>query len=223
MDNNVSQSNIISSTQELSPFEPIKPHLDFKKICLITGMAIIILLTGTGSYILGQNSVRPAALITPTITQIAQKTCSLEAKVCPDGSSVGRSGPNCEFAPCPTVIPSVTNTKLSVDQKNRCNDASIRKLNNAQAYVYQKEDYKKIGTPEIQFEGILTKNPPLPSNMATTLMRELTYKLNGINIDTRDDLSEYINKVVIITGKVNKFQLEGRSLTEIIPVNITCK
>lgn len=29
------------------------------------------------------------------------KACTLEAKLCPDGSSVGRTGPNCEFAPCP--------------------------------------------------------------------------------------------------------------------------
>lgn len=28
--------------------------------------------------------------------------CTAEAKLCPDGSAVGRSGPNCEFAPCPT-------------------------------------------------------------------------------------------------------------------------
>ena len=28
--------------------------------------------------------------------------CTMEAKVCPDGSSVGRGGPNCEFAACPT-------------------------------------------------------------------------------------------------------------------------
>lgn len=27
--------------------------------------------------------------------------CTVEAKVCPDGSAVGRSGPNCEFAACP--------------------------------------------------------------------------------------------------------------------------
>ncbi len=27
--------------------------------------------------------------------------CTEEAKVCPDGSSVGREGPNCEFAACP--------------------------------------------------------------------------------------------------------------------------
>jgi hypothetical protein len=27
--------------------------------------------------------------------------CTMEAKQCPDGSYVGRSGPKCEFAPCP--------------------------------------------------------------------------------------------------------------------------
>lgn len=27
--------------------------------------------------------------------------CTMEAKICPDGSSVSRTGPNCEFAPCP--------------------------------------------------------------------------------------------------------------------------
>lgn len=27
--------------------------------------------------------------------------CTLEARLCPDGSYVGRTGPNCEFAECP--------------------------------------------------------------------------------------------------------------------------
>lgn len=27
--------------------------------------------------------------------------CTMEAKICPDGSAVGRTGPNCSFAPCP--------------------------------------------------------------------------------------------------------------------------
>lgn len=30
--------------------------------------------------------------------------CTMEAKLCPDGSAVGRTGPKCEFAPCPTSI-----------------------------------------------------------------------------------------------------------------------
>lgn len=29
--------------------------------------------------------------------------CTLEAKICPDGSSVGRTGPNCTFADCPPL------------------------------------------------------------------------------------------------------------------------
>jgi hypothetical protein len=27
--------------------------------------------------------------------------CTMDAKICADGSAVGRSGPNCEFAACP--------------------------------------------------------------------------------------------------------------------------
>lgn len=27
--------------------------------------------------------------------------CTMDAKLCPDGSYVSRQGPNCEFAPCP--------------------------------------------------------------------------------------------------------------------------
>lgn len=29
--------------------------------------------------------------------------CTLEAMICPDGSSVGRTGPSCEFTPCPSA------------------------------------------------------------------------------------------------------------------------
>ncbi len=37
----------------------------------------------------------------PNTDQIA---CTMEAKICPDGSAVGRSGPKCEFAECPVVV-----------------------------------------------------------------------------------------------------------------------
>ncbi|MFA5047821.1 MAG: hypothetical protein WC516_02140 [Patescibacteria group bacterium] len=30
--------------------------------------------------------------------------CTMEARLCPDGSAVGRSGPKCEFAKCPEVV-----------------------------------------------------------------------------------------------------------------------
>lgn len=39
--------------------------------------------------------------------------CSMEAKMCPDGVNyVSRTGPNCEFAACPTIA-STTRTYLN--------------------------------------------------------------------------------------------------------------
>lgn len=37
----------------------------------------------------------------PQAAQADSVMCTMDAKLCPDGSAVGRSGPNCEFAPCP--------------------------------------------------------------------------------------------------------------------------
>ena len=32
-----------------------------------------------------------------------ESVCTMDAKVCPDGTFVGRVGPNCEFAKCPSI------------------------------------------------------------------------------------------------------------------------
>jgi len=47
--------------------------------------------------------------------QTQPTACTKEAKVCPDGSTVGRTGSNCEFASCPTGISadSLKNVTLS--------------------------------------------------------------------------------------------------------------
>lgn len=46
-----------------------------------------------GVYFVYQRFVKPV--------DIGRTACSAEAKLCPDGSVVGRIGPNCEFAECP--------------------------------------------------------------------------------------------------------------------------
>lgn len=38
----------------------------------------------------------------PVYSNPQQKACTEDARICPDGSTVGRTGPNCEFAKCPT-------------------------------------------------------------------------------------------------------------------------
>lgn len=44
-----------------------------------------------------------------------QIACTDEAKLCPDGSAVGRTGPNCEFTSCPGEE---TKTYCTSEQRN---------------------------------------------------------------------------------------------------------
>lgn len=64
-----------------------------------------------------------AAACSPTPPASAPDTpssgCTEEAKVCPDGSSVGREGPDCEFAACPGEA-----TKACTEDAKVCPDGS---------------------------------------------------------------------------------------------------
>ncbi|MCK9344883.1 MAG: Gmad2 immunoglobulin-like domain-containing protein [Candidatus Pacebacteria bacterium] len=55
--------------------------------------------------------------------------CTMEAKVCPDGSAVGRTGPNCEFAECPPVltssVPTSNDLVLGISETGQAGDVSI--------------------------------------------------------------------------------------------------
>jgi hypothetical protein len=55
----------------------------------------------------------------------AQIACTMEAKLCPDGSYVGRQGPQCEFAACPTLTES---SKAKLNQKILNNGVYITPL-----------------------------------------------------------------------------------------------
>lgn len=71
--------------------QTIEPKKSLPKLPLIIAAVILVatLITG-GAYFLNQQSNNKIA-------------CTQEAKLCPDGSSVGRTGPKCEFAKCPAI------------------------------------------------------------------------------------------------------------------------
>lgn len=98
------------SSQSQSPIpEPISPKSwPILSPSLIIGGLLLLLLVGAGGFYLGKTSTKPS--ITPTPTDPQEKGCTMEAKICPDGTAVGRAGPNCEFAPCPTQVLHVTQT-----------------------------------------------------------------------------------------------------------------
>lgn len=64
--------------------------------------------TTTASVVVTNGST--AGTSTPSATSTGAVFCTQDAKLCPDGSYVGRSGPNCSFAPCPhaSALPTVS-------------------------------------------------------------------------------------------------------------------
>lgn len=63
-----------------------------------------------------------------TVVPDTTVACTEEAKVCPDGSSVGRTEPNCEFAACPGVPPVTEATTAALNQKIFTNGVFITPL-----------------------------------------------------------------------------------------------
>lgn len=79
-----------------------------------------------------------------------QIACTMEAKICPDGSSVGRSAPNCEFAACPDATAgwkTYTNDKYNFSIKYPTDYTFTDKPGNNLGYGF-----------DVQYEGV-----PFPS------------------------------------------------------------
>lgn len=76
---------------------------------MIVGALLLVSVVGAGAYYAGTQQAASTVVVTDTqIIQYPEESaelesvaCTMEAKVCPDGSSVGRTGPNCEFSMCP--------------------------------------------------------------------------------------------------------------------------
>lgn len=75
----------------------------------LLSVAVLVLTLSLG-YIAGKQNLSlfglaPTPSPSPSSSPSPGVACTLDAKICPDGSSVGRTPPSCEFAPCPTSTP----------------------------------------------------------------------------------------------------------------------
>ncbi len=86
-----------------------------KKGMWVVIVIVLLIAVGVGGYWFGVESSKleqdpepPAVAVEPTaIPGTNNVACTEDARVCPDGSSVGRIPPACEFAACPTT-PEIT-------------------------------------------------------------------------------------------------------------------
>lgn len=72
------------------------------RILILIGLLLLLFVTVNlfGKDLLFKNISKTDI---PDNTPTEGTFCTLDAKMCPDGSYVGRVGPKCEFAECPTV------------------------------------------------------------------------------------------------------------------------
>lgn len=111
----------------------------------------------------------------------APVACTMEAKLCPDGSSVGRSGPNCEFAACPTQS---SNTSPTID------------MSKWQTYT------DKVYGFEIKYPNNyrIVQNDPYYSNNDILLIDTNDGVSYGVVIEVWNTESEYLNKYHVSEG-----------------------
>jgi hypothetical protein len=69
---------------------------------------IILVICGIGALMI-------TFILTQTPAVAPEIGCTLEAKICPDGSAVGRTGPNCEFTPCSVESASSPDNLIVID------------------------------------------------------------------------------------------------------------
>jgi hypothetical protein len=131
---------------------PISRPTTLRKMLLAVGSFILLASTFVSGYYFGtlqnqaanfgeKNIVTP-----PSATQNATE-CTLEAMLCPDGTSVGRTGPNCEFAECPAVA-----------ESSQSEQALVTYSNDAYGYSFQYPESWKVTTEDyISAAGPSTK------------------------------------------------------------------
>ncbi len=163
-------------------------------IFLLIGILFLVIVAG-GAYYLGKlNTPQP-------------KACTLEAKICADGSSVGRVGPNCEFAPCPS--PSSTNSAVSPAPNGAGETANWKTYTNTQygfslQYQFTWAVSENIYTPNLApmlFIVAWVKNAAMtefPSDMSVTVYSN----------SNNEDVKTFINKhIALIPGDTNIQQI----------------
>lgn len=117
-----------------------------------------------------------------------QRACTQEAKICPDGTSVGRSGPNCEFTSCPSPKPTPM-----VDETANWKTYINKKLGFSIEYPEKELPYVIDGPYGPFFSINQEPNPHGASYLGVQVF------LPGLMVDWRgpnDDVGTYIDKLI---------------------------
>lgn len=230
-----------------SSFNETSPHKDSHMMWLMTAVLVTVFLfvaVVAGMYLFTRKNPQSKTDIglspTPIATGVVPSAvaCTLEAKVCPDGSSVGRTGPNCEFAACPTSIsdlPSVTASPTEPLKEPIVIPSNWKK----QTVTYQNHTFSLSTPPSYKFyednanlvikqqypaDAVVTTNDPGPDTL--TFVDALFDRYDGSSrrvffkkfLDgDLEGMNAGAPKSVIVS--LNEFPLTGNSYLKMVEKN----
>ena len=146
--------------------------------------------------------------------------CSSEAKICPDGSSVGRQGPNCEFAQCPNVQNGdneldkgmIKNSDIKEKTKadiQQIKDTAVLEKESAKADIAKIRDASKQKMESLKANIQSIKNKTKAKVAETRIIgREDALQKFDNTIEKVDTLKENIDT------KITKLEAQGINTTE---------
>lgn len=95
-------AGVTPSPTPVEPVPPVEPTPTPEPIATITSFAECM----AAGFPIMESYPRQCSDGTKTFVEIIEQpvACTADAKICPDGTGVGRVGPDCEFAACPAVV-----------------------------------------------------------------------------------------------------------------------
>lgn len=103
-----------------------------------------------------------------------QAACAQDAKICPDGSTVGRVPPDCQFSTCPLPGSTNTNESTNVNANANTNTSPERYVNEELGFAVNLStswivDSTRSSVDEIVFtDGLATENREAVKTTSTT-------------------------------------------------------
>lgn len=112
---------------------------------IFDGKSRFIIIEGLRGSVLFDHIVSTFKFTTPISTTTNPVACTADAKQCPDGTYVGRTGPNCEFAPCSTdpIIISISPTSGPVGTIIDIRGKNLSGFEGDLVAVFERSDGKK--------------------------------------------------------------------------------
>lgn len=122
--------------------------------------------------------------------------CTAEAKVCPDGTSIGRTGPNCEFAACP--LPNIelppAGVSFVLPAGYKANPAAL----GADSTLIGAYEKLQLGSSSTQPDAIVVRRYAIPAGKDANFVMLTETKYETADMQPKS-MQEF--KPVIINGK----------------------